>query len=311
MEQTLRVLILEDNEDDVLLILHEIRNLNGFEIAHEAVSTEPEIRKALTEKSWDLIICDYFLTGFDAPRVLVLIDRLGIDVPFVMTSGLADEDMATAALRISGVHEYVSKRNLGRLRQVVKRELLVYKSLEETIKAWSSVLELRDLETRGHSDRVVELTVQLARRMEIAESEIIHIRRGALLHDIGKLGVPDSILLKKGPLTDEEWVVMKSHTLFGFELLRKIEILERALDIPLHHHEKWNGTGYPEGKQGSEIPLPARIFAVIDVYDALTSDRPYHEAVAHDVALEHIQSEANKSFDPQVVEEFVKMVGDA
>jgi HD-GYP domain-containing protein (c-di-GMP phosphodiesterase class II) len=188
------------------------------------------------------------------------------------------------------------------------RELRVYKGYDEMIKAWASALELRDLETKGHSDRVVELTVQMARRMEIAESEITHVRRGALLHDIGKLGIPDSILLKRGPLTDDEWVTMKAHPLIGFGLLKKIEILKRCLEIPLHHHEKWNGTGYPAGLMGDAIPLSARIFAVVDVYDALTSDRPYHEPVTHEVALKYIQSEAGISFDPQVVERFVELM---
>lgn len=311
MDPTLRVLIIEDDNDDVILILRELRRANGFQIVHEAVSTEPEIRRALTEKTWDIIICDYFLMSFDAPRVLVLLEQLGIDIPFILVSGLADADLAAASLRIQGVHEYVSKNRLSRLAPVIHRELRVYQGYDAMIKAWSSVLELRDLETKGHSDRVVELTVNLARRLGIAESEIVHIRRGALLHDIGKLGIPDSILKKEGPLTDEEWVTMRGHTVIGFELLRNVELLERCLDIPLHHHEKWNGAGYPDGLQGDAIPLAARIFAVVDVYDALTSDRPYHEAKSHDLAMKHIQEERNRSFDPRVVDVFVNMVGRA
>ena len=155
------------------------------------------------------------------------------------------------------------------------------------------------------------MSMELARRMGVAESEIVHIRRGALLHDIGKLGISDSILLKKEKLTADEMTVMKGHSIIGFELLHNIEVLQHSLKLVLHHHERWNGSGYPLGLRGSEIPLAARIFAVVDVYDALTSDRPYHEAMTHDVALEYIKAEASISFDPQVVEQFVEMVGAA
>lgn len=308
MEQTLRVLLIEDNEDDVLLILRELRRANGFTIVHEVARDEAEIRTALTRKTWDIIVCDYFLRGFDAPRVLTMLEQLGIDVPFILVSGKADDDLADASLRIRGVHEYVDKNKLSRLAPVIHRELRLYTGYDEMIRAWAKALELRDHETRGHADRVVEMTVQLARRMGVAESEIVHIRRGALLHDIGKLGIPDKILLKEEKLTDQEMEVMKGHAVIGFEMLKKIDVLRRSLDIPLHHHEKWNGSGYPFGLQGTEIPLPARIFAVVDVYDALTSRRPYHEPVTHQVALDYIQIEAGRYFDPQVVEKFLEML---
>ena len=309
MEQTLRVLLIEDSDDDVQLILRELRRANGFQIVHEVARSEEEIRSALTSKTWDVIVCDYFLSGYDAPRVITLLEHLGIDIPFILVSGLATDDLAESSLRIRGVHEYVSKDRLSRLGPVLHRELRLYSGYDEMIRAWASALELRDLETRGHSERVVEMTVELARRMGIAESEIIHIRRGALLHDIGKLGISDSILLKKGKLSDQEMETMRGHTMIGYELLRKIEVLKRSLDIPLHHHERWNGTGYPLGLQGKEIPLSARIFAVVDVYDALISDRPYHEAMAPDLALDYIQQESSRLFDPDVVRAFVEMVG--
>ena len=310
MEQTLRVLIIEDNPDDVFLILRELKRANGFQIVHEVARNEQEIRDALTQRTFDLIICDYFLQGFDAPRVLVLLEQLGIDIPFILVSGKADVDIADAAIRIAGVHEYVDKNRLTRLSPVIHRELLLYSGYDAMIKAWADALELRDLETRGHSERVTDLTVQLARRMGIAENEIIHIRRGALLHDIGKLGIADSILLKKGKLSDDEMTTMQGHAIIGFELLQHIAVLKRSLDIPLYHHERWNGTGYPLKLKGTEIPLSARIFAVVDVYDALTSDRPYHEAIARDVALEHIQAQAGTAFDPDVVRVFKEMAGE-
>ena len=308
MEQTLRVLIIEDNEDDVLLILRELKRANGFSIIHELAANEADIRRALTTKTWDIIICDYFLQGFDAPRVLVMLEHLGVDVPFILVSGKTDDDVADASLRIRGVHEYVNKNKLSRLGPVIHRELRVHNGYDEMIRAWSQALEVRDHETRGHSERVVEMTVKLARQMGIPELEIVHIRRGATLHDIGKIGIPDSILLKRDKLTDEEWEIMKGHTVLGFEMLRRIEVLRRSLEIPLHHHERWAGNGYPYGLLGAEIPLPARIFAVVDVFDALTSDRPYHEAMVQERAMEYIKSEANKSFDPDVVKAFVKMM---
>ncbi|MFA5550294.1 MAG: HD domain-containing phosphohydrolase [Trueperaceae bacterium] len=181
---------------------------------------------------------------------------------------------------------------------------------ERTIEGWSRALDLRDEETEGHSRRVTEQTVKLAERFGIPEEQIVHIRRGALLHDIGKMGVPDHVLLKPGPLTDEEWVLMKQHPDFAYELLLPIEFLRSALDIPYSHHERWDGSGYPRGLKEVEIPLSARIFAVVDVYDALTSDRPYRPAWEQSRALAYLQENAGVQFDPQVVEEFVGMLAE-
>jgi len=173
---------------------------------------------------------------------------------------------------------------------------------DETIEGWSRALDLRDKETEGHTQRVTETTIKLARLFGLNEEAIIQVRRGALLHDIGKMGVPDGILLKPGPLTADEWVIMRQHPQFTFDMLSPIYYLKSALDIPYCHHEKWDGTGYPNGLKGEEIPLEARIFAVVDVWDALTSDRPYRPAWPEKKVLEHIQSLAGTHFDPQVVE---------
>ncbi len=179
---------------------------------------------------------------------------------------------------------------------------------DETIEGWSRALDLRDKETEGHSRRVTEMTVRLARAMNLPESEIIHMRRGALLHDIGKMGVPDEILLKPGKLTDDEWVAMRKHPDFAYELLAPIGFLGAALDIPYAHHEKWDGTGYPRGLKGSCIPLAARIFAVVDVWDALKSDRPYRPGWTTERVIEHIRASASTHFDPQVVEVFLSVL---
>jgi HD-GYP domain-containing protein (c-di-GMP phosphodiesterase class II) len=178
---------------------------------------------------------------------------------------------------------------------------------DATIEGWSRALELRDKETEGHTKRVTEMTLALARAFGIGEDEIVHIRRGALLHDIGKLVVPDAILLKPSKLTDEEMALMREHPRRAYEMLLPIEYLRPALDIPYCHHEKWDGTGYPRGLKGEEIPLAARLFAVADVFDALTSDRPYRPAWSRENALAYIREQAGKCFDPRVVEVFLQM----
>jgi PAS domain S-box-containing protein/putative nucleotidyltransferase with HDIG domain len=180
----------------------------------------------------------------------------------------------------------------------------LFLAYDATIEGWSHALDLRDKETEGHTQRVTEMTLKLARLFGLSEADLVQVRWGALLHDIGKMGVPDGILLKPGPLTDEEWVAMKKHPVFAYEMLSPIHYLRLALDIPYCHHEKWDGTGYPRGLKGEQIPLTARIFAVVDVWDALTSDRPYRQAWSEEKAREHIQAGAGTHFDPQVVNTF-------
>ena len=186
------------------------------------------------------------------------------------------------------------------------REL--FQAYDATIEGWSHALDLRDKETEGHSLRVTEMTLELARKFGLVDEQLRHIRWGALLHDIGKMGVPDSILLKPDKLTDEEWERMKQHPVFAFEMLSPITYLKSSLDIPYCHHEKWDGTGYPRGLKGEVIPLAARLFAIVDVWDALCSDRPYRKAWSVEKTLEHIKSLSGTHFDPKVVEHFLEMV---
>lgn len=181
---------------------------------------------------------------------------------------------------------------------------------DATLEGWAKGLELRDRETEGHTQRVTDMTAVLAKMARISDSELIHIRRGAMLHDIGKLGVPDSVLLKPGKLSDDEWAIMRQHPTFAYEWLYPIEYLRPCLAIPHSHHEKWDGTGYPQGLKGEQIPLAARIFAVVDVWDALTSDRPYRPAWSQEQALEYIQQQAGAHFDPNVTRLFLQMVND-
>lgn len=181
---------------------------------------------------------------------------------------------------------------------------------DATIKGWSRAMDLRDQETEGHTQRVTEMAVRLAETMGIRNEQIVHIRRGALLHDIGKLGVPDSILFKPGALTDEEMAVMRQHPQLAQNLLVPIEYLHPALDIPYCHHERWDGTGYPRGLSGLQIPLAARLFSVVNVWDALRSDRPYRKAWPEEKVLDYIREQSGKHFDPNVVEMFMKILMD-
>jgi PAS domain S-box-containing protein len=182
------------------------------------------------------------------------------------------------------------------------------RAYEATLEGWSKALELRDQETQGHTQRVTDMAVRLSIMMNVPEEMLVHIRRGALLHDIGKMGIPDSILLKPGALTEEEWVIMRQHPVYAFSLLASIANLSPALEIPYSHHEKWDGSGYPQGLKGEQIPLAARIFAVVDVWDALRSDRPYRPAWPDERVIEYIRTESGKHFDPRVVENFLKLI---
>ncbi len=181
------------------------------------------------------------------------------------------------------------------------------KAYDATIEGWALALELRDKETQGHSRRVTELTTRLAQVMGVQGEELVHLRRGVLLHDIGKMGIPDRILLKSDSLTDEEWVLMRMHPEYAYRMLSSISYLRPALDVPYCHHEKWDGSGYPRGLKGEEIPLSARIFAVVDVMDALTSDRPYRPAWPYEEAIQYIRRQSGQHFDPAVVEAFLNL----
>jgi HD-GYP domain-containing protein (c-di-GMP phosphodiesterase class II) len=200
---------------------------------------------------------------------------------------------------------------MGALRQIEKsisanQELNI--AYEAIIEGWSHALDLRDKEAKNHTRRVMTMTGQLAREMGLDEAELIRIWRGALLHDIGKMGVPDDILLKPGGLSEDEWKIMRKHPGYAYNFLSEIQYLIPASDIPYCHHEKWDGSGYPRGLKGEEIPLAARIFAVIDVWDALTSDRPYRLAWSTEKTLEYIGSSSGTHFDPGVVEAFLRLV---
>jgi len=188
------------------------------------------------------------------------------------------------------------------------QELII--AYDTTIQGWAKALELRDMEIQGHSIRVAEMTVRLSTYLGITEPDLTHIRYGAFLHDIGKIAIPDSILYKKAALTDEEWEIMRMHPIYAQQILAPIPYLSRSVDIPYYHHEHWDGSGYPHKLHGEQIPLAARIFSIVDVWDSLRRDRPYHSAWQEDEVYTYLRSQSGKLFDPRLVNEFLQMLKD-
>lgn len=199
----------------------------------------------------------------------------------------------------------------GTLIQEGRTSARLARAYDTTLEGWSRALDLRDEETEGHTRRVAELTLRLARALGVPKPDLVHLWRGALLHDIGKMGIPDAILHKPGPLTEHETAVMRHHPVYAHELLSPIEYLRPALDIPYSHHEKWDGTGYPRGLKGEQIPLAARIFAVVDVWDALRWDRWYRSAWTLEQTRQYLREQTGTHFDPDIVNVFLRLVGDA
>lgn len=321
-------ILIVDDEPAGLHTLESILDGQGYTIV--MAESGPEALEKTRLILPDVILLDVMMPGMDGFEVCRHIrnDPLLAEIPIIMLTALDDRKSLLNGLE-SGADDYITKpydryelraRLLGITRLNRYRKLLneraslevahekLLSAYDATIEGWSHAMDLRDKETEGHTLRVTELSEKLGRIMGIEEEELTFMRRGALLHDIGKLGVPDSILLKPAKLTDEEWLVMRQHPQYAFDMIQPIEYLRPALDIPFCHHEKWDGTGYPRGLKGEEIPLVARIFAIVDVWDALTSDRPYRPAWEKERVLAHIKEESGKHFDPYVVEQFIKMM---
>jgi cyclic di-GMP phosphodiesterase len=298
-----------------LLVMAE----NGYEAIEKAKAILP-----------DVILLDVMMPGMNGFEVCQRIrsDEKLAEIPIIFLTALDDRQSLLNGLE-AGADEFISKpydryelraRLLGITRLNRYRKLTIERlnlelahtelmsAYDATIAGWSHALDLRDKETEGHSQRVTHLTLKLAKAMGLNDEELVQMRRGALLHDIGKLGIPDAILHKPDKLNEEEWHLMRQHPQYAYDMLYPIEYLHPALDIPYYHHEKWDGTGYPHGLKGKEIPLSARIFAIADVWDALTSDRPYRPAMTDEVASTYIREQSGRHFDPQVVELFFKIM---
>lgn len=323
-----RVVLIVDDEYAGRETLQSILEGEGYQL--EMAENGPQAIEKAKDFLPDVILLDVMMpgmTGFEVCQRIRTEPEIA-EIPIIMLTALDDRESLLTALK-AGADDFISKpfdryelraRLLGITRlnrykkltqeraklQVANEQLL--DAYEATIEGWSHAMDLRDRETEGHSRRVAELTVNLAQAVGLSQEEIVHLRRGALLHDLGKIGIPDSILHKPSGLTDEEWVIMRKHPQFAHDMLYPIEYLRPALDIPYNHHEKWDGTGYPRGSRGEEIPLAARLFAVIDVWDALTSNRPYRPAWSDEEALTYIREQSGRHFDPQVVELFFKVI---
>lgn len=292
---------------------------NGFQAIEKAKQLLP-----------DVILLDVMMPGMTGFEVCQRIrsDPQIAEIPIIILTALDDRESLLNALK-AGADDFISKpfdryelraRLLGITRLNRYQKLLqeraklreanaqLLSAYEATIEGLSHALDLRDRETEGHSRRVTEVTIRLAQALDVDEQEITHIRRGALLHDIGKIGIPDSILHKPDTLTEEEWVIMRQHPRFAYEMLSSIEYLRPALTIPYNHHERWDGTGYPRGLKGEDIPMSARLFAIADVWDALTSNRPYRTAWTKEQALTYIREQSGKHFDPSVVDLFFRVI---
>ncbi len=282
-----------------------------------------------TQTQPDVILLDVMMPkmdGYEVCRQIRATEFLA-EIPIIMITALDDRDSRLQGLR-AGADDFLTKpfdgmelmariqtiTRLNRFRHLVDQrnqlesmhqELLI--SYHKTIEGWAGALDLRDHETEGHTQRVTQKSVKLAHAIGISDDQLDHVRMGALLHDVGKLGIPDSILLKPGQLTEEEWKVMKLHPVYAHEWLSPIDFLKTAIDIPHCHHEKWDGSGYPRGLKGEEIPIFARLFAIVDVWDALCSDRPYRAAMPESEVLEYIRNGSGKHFDPALVEVFISL----
>jgi putative two-component system response regulator len=278
----------------------------------------------------DVILLDVMMPGMTGFQVCERIrnDPSIAEIPIILLTALDDRDSLLTGLK-AGADDFITKpfdrfelrarligiTRLNRYHKLAEeRQKLrdvhaeLMEAYEETIAGWSRAMDLRDRETEGHSQRVTDLTLKMAKMFGMSDEELVQVRRGALLHDMGKLGIPDAILQKQDKLNEEELQTMRKHPQFAYDLLNPIEYLRGALAIPFCHHEKWDGTGYPRGLKGDEIPVAARLFAVVDVWDALTSDRSYRAAWKKEEALEYIREQSGKHFDPQVVDLFFKVI---
>lgn len=347
MEQTIPTgpsILIVDDEVSVREILADGLKVYGFETV--TAGGAAAALKLFHAGSFDLVLSDIEMpemTGIQLLKELKAGDR---EIDVVMVTGVIDTDTAVNAIR-DGASDYVTKPfNLEEVRIVVQRTLEkrrlirenrayqqgleqlvqertaalrettdeverlyveLQESYESTLQAMVTALDFRDNETQGHSLRVVEYTIRISRSMGIVEPELGWIRRGALLHDVGKIGVPDAILRKPGKLDDDEWLEMRKHPEHGYQMLRHIRFLAPALDIVLCHQERFDGSGYPRGLKEGDIPLGARIFAVVDCFDAMTSNRPYRAALPIEKARDEIRRYSGSQFDPTVAAAFLEV----
>jgi len=326
-------LLVVDDEPSIREILAE--GLEGYGFPVKMASSSAEAFEVVRRGGIDLVLSDIDMPGGNGIDLLKKIKAFAPELDVIMVTGVVDVDIAMASIR-DGASDYVTKPfNLEEVRIAVeqaldKRRLIrenrayqlhleervedrtreLQESYESTLTALVTALDFRDNETQGHSYRVVEYAMVVADRLGIEEPARTWIRRGAILHDVGKIGVPDAILRKPGKLDPAEWEEMRKHPEMGYRMLQHIRFLEPALDIVLCHQERWDGSGYPRGLKGEEIPLGARIFAVVDTFDAMTSDRPYRKALSITQARDEVLKFTRIQFDPAVADAFLAIDDD-
>ena len=290
-------IVIIEQTGKIIEVNSQTANLFGYQ-REEIINQQVEMLVPLTIQNAHI---KYREEYFDNPERRFMGTRL------ILTAQHKDRSIIPVDISLSPMHSGSALYIIASIRDISA----IVKAHEETVEGWSRAMDFRDKETEEHTQRVTKMTVQIAREMKLSETEITRIRQGALLHDIGKIAVPDNILLKPGKLTDEEWVIMRKHPEYAHEMLSPINFLRPALDIPYCHHEKWDGSGYPRGLKGEEIPLAARIFAVVDVWDALRSDRPYRKGWSGEKVCKYIKGLAGKHFDPKIVSIFAELFTDS
>ncbi len=267
----------------------------------------PDLRKDRMEFDRSpLFLQENFVTYWGVP--LIAKGRvLGVLEMFHRSFLKPDKDLQNFLVMVAG-QAAIAIDSAMMFSELQKSNVELSLAYDATIEGLSRALDLRDKETKEHTFRVTDITIKLATRLGVRQSDLIHVRRGAILHDIGKVAIPDQILFKPGPLAEDEWEIMRRHPSIAVDLLSPVSYLEPALEIPHWHHEKWDGSGYPDGLHHEEIPFAARLFAVADVYDALTSDRPYRSAWSKGDAVDYIENQAGTHFDPGIVPEFLDLI---
>ena len=296
----------------------EILRRQGYEVICAAGAAEAA--EHLSQRQFDLLLCDIGIPGQSTLPSLLEVSQVFPDMAVVLTTVLHAEAAAASLLGDQSRDLITKPCNQVELTSVIQRnltrralqrkhterfKLALETSQESVLDALLSALNTRDTEAQGHTERVTAYTMEIADTLKLPPSQSYHIERGALLHDIGKVGISDRILLKPDKLTREEWTEMRRHPVIGYEMCAKIEMLRQSAQIVQHHHEWWDGTGYPAGLKGQEIPMGARIFAIADALDAMTSDRPYRSAVSLSAARQEIFNCAGKQFDPAIVKVFL------
>ena len=293
----------------IVLMVININLFNGDGILDAGILAYPVFILLGTLLLGKRITLPFTLAVMGSLAALVYLEIHGYIHPTIHAARYSDLITIFILLGVASIIVWVVVGNIeGNLERVKQSEMELRENYDLTLQAWAKVLEYRDKETEGHSRRLVELGTRLARALDLHEDEIIQVRRGALLHDLGKLAIPDDILLKPGALDVDERKILELHPVYAKQMLSGISFLQPSMDIVFSHHERWDGRGYPEGLKGEDIPLKARIFSVVDQWDALTSDRPYRKAWPRKDVIAYFKENAGKIYDPQIVNVFLTLV---